>query len=128
MATTVAGNRITGHIGLTCWADDVIAEGLLVELVGPYKVAIPAGANSTKLLGHVIVANRAGGIQNNLTVESYGMAVSVLETGEAIDVGEIVTADTAGKVVATTTLHAAIGIALTPSGAAGNYIDVLNFR
>lgn len=128
MATTVAGNRITGHIGLTCWAEALIAEGLVVEIVGPYKVALPSGANSTKLLGHVIVGNKGVTLADNLTVESYGVAVSVLVSGGAITAGQLVSADTAGKVVVTTTLHAAIGMALTSVGGADQELDVLNFR
>lgn len=128
MATTVAGNRITGHIGLTCWSEELIAEGLVVEIVGDYEVALPSGANSTTLLGHVIVGNKGITLQDNLTVESYGVAVSVLTSGEAIDAGELVSADTAGKVVATTTLHAAIGMALTTTTDADQDIDILNFR
>lgn len=128
MATTVAGNRITGHIGLTCWSEELIAEGLVVEIVGPYKVGLPAGANSTALLGHVIVGNKGITLADNLTVESYGVAVSVLTSGAAITAGELVSADTAGKVVPTTTLHAAIGMALTSVGAADQDVDVLNFR
>lgn len=128
MATTVAGNRITGHIGLTCWSDELIAEGLVVEIIGDYKVGLPAGANSLKLLGHVIVGNKGVTLADNLTVESYGVAVSVLVSGEAITAGELVSADTAGKVVATTTLHAAIGMALTSTTDDDQDIDILNFR
>lgn len=128
MATTVAGNRITGHIGLTCWSEELIAEGLVVEVVGDYKVALPSGANSTALLGHVIVGNKGVTLQDNLTVESYGTSVSVLTSGEAIDAGELVSADTDGKVVATTTAYAAIGIALTSTTDVDQDIDILNFR
>lgn len=132
MATTIAGNAITGHVGITCWADAVIAEGLLVELCGDYKVRLPAGADSVAILGHVIKKNSAGGVANNLTVEAYGFGVATLVAGGAITAGALVKVDTAGEVVAFTSAsnsidHSCIGIALH-RGVDGEDVDILTFR
>lgn len=132
MATTIAGNYITGVVGITCWADAVIAEGKYVEVIGDYKVRVPTGANSTAILGHVIKANAAGGLTYNLTVEAYGTGVNVATSGGAINAGSLVKVDTAGKVVAHSTGsdpdRGVVGLALTSTVGADETVDVLTFR
>lgn len=127
MATTTPGNAITGHVGITAWADAVIAEGLLVEVVGDYKVAIGT-ADDTKILGHVIKSNAAGGITNNLTVEAYGHGVVVAIAGGAVAAGALVKCGADGKWVTGGDGTNAVGLALTAAADEDFEFDVLTFR
>lgn len=128
MATTTPGNAITGHVGLTVYADALIAEGLLVEVTGDYKVAV-ATADATEILGHVIKGNIGTGVvHGNLTVEAYGHGVVVATAGGVIAAGALVKAGAAGKWVTGGTGDNVVGLALTAAAAEDDEFDVLTFR
>lgn len=133
MTTTIKGNRITGQIGLTCWAEALITEGKLVEVVGDYKVAVPTGVGSAKVIGHVVKGNLGTGVNYELTVEAYGHGVHVGIAGTGgIAAGDLLQVDASGNLVAYTSgassiAEACVGIALTTAIATAEF-DYLTFR
>lgn len=128
MATTTPGNAITGNVGITCWADTLMTEGLLVAISGDYKVGVPS-AGSTAILGHVIKGNLdTGAVYGNLTVEAYGHGVVVATAGGAVAAGALVKTNNAGKWVTGGTGSDVVGLALTAASGANALFDVLTFR
>ena len=145
---TLAGNRIPGGIQVTVYAAAKIAKGTIVEIVDPYKVAVPSAAGSDKILGMVMTDQKNAG--DEFIVEARGKAIQTLKCGAAISAPGPVVIDDEGKVIPLTALsldvteatgdlegavadvafkgnadRAIYGLALTETAEADELVDVL---
>jgi len=124
---TLAGNRIPGGIQVTVYAADKIAKGTIVEIVDPYKVAVPSAAGSDKILGMVMTDQKNAG--DEFIVEARGKAIQTLKCGAAISAPGPVVIDDEGKVIPLTAEgnadRAIYGLALTETAEADELVDVL---
>lgn len=132
MTTKTTGGKITGLLALSCEATVALNIGDPVMLNGPYEVVLATGAKPC--LGHVSVPNKApvrgvatrpAEVPGPVTVEAKGWYVRTVLSGGAIGAGAGVVYGAAGALTAVAGLAARDGIALTPTTAAGQKLDVL---
>lgn len=134
MVTKLEGGKITGLLALTVEAQVATEIGDAVHVTGPYEVGLADGTKP--VLGLVSVANKKSQfgaaardplVPGTVTVEARGFMVRTIEAAGAIAAGVGVVYAPAGPVAAGTAGGGTevVGIALTPTTAAGQLFDVL---
>lgn len=124
----IAGGDITVKISDASIVKGTIVQGDTTDTTNTDLVCKAATAETTKPLGVTLEATTAA--DADCAIRVYGVAlVKVNGSTSAIDIGDSICATTAGVGVISTTPDAAqqwaIGYALAPSAASGDYIPVL---